>query len=175
MSIYTDEQLESLVSSTKRIVDPPMVKPRVERGSMRNSMILESTDGQYRFRVFMRQSEVFEENFSIGLDYLPKDGSGSFCLLRCNGKHGAHRDHPHHLSFHVHRAMAEDVNNGNKQERNIEVTIDYASYLNGLVYFLKVANVNLSQEESNRYFPNLKQLSLFATLVPLTENSDESN
>ena len=71
--------------------------------------------------------------------------------------------------------MAEDVNNGNKQERNIEVTTDYASYLDGLAYFLKVTNVNLSEQESNRYFPNLKQLHLFATLVPLTENSDESN
>lgn len=175
MSTYTDEQLEALVQCLKLIVDPPAVKMKSERGSKRNGMVLQSQDGNHRFRVFMRQSEDFEENFSIGLDYLPKDASGSFCLLRCNGKHNGHQAHPHHLSFHVHRVKADDVNNGNKQERHIEVTTEYAAYRDGLAYFLKLINLTLSQDESNRYFPGLMQQTLFDGLdSPLMESSNES-
>ncbi len=175
MCTYTDEQLAALVQCPKQIVDPPALKMKPDRGSKRNGMTLQSQDGNHRFRVFMRQSEDFEEDFSIGLGYLPKDASGSFCLLRCNGKHGGHQAHPHHLSFHVHRVIADDVNNGNNQERHVEVTTEYASYRDGLAYFLKLINLILSQEESNRYFPSLLQQTLFDGLdSPLTESSNES-
>jgi hypothetical protein len=37
------------------------------------------------FRAFLRRSEDLPENFSIGLVFLPKDGTGEVPLLRCNG------------------------------------------------------------------------------------------
>lgn len=62
----------------------------------RNDMELESLDGNHGFRAFMRQSLEFTEDFSVGLEYLPKDEPGRFCLVRCNGMHGGHQVHPHH-------------------------------------------------------------------------------
>ena len=48
----------------------------------------------------MRRSEDLPENFSVGLVFLPGDGTGEVTLLRCNGPHGAYNDsfdpaHPH--------------------------------------------------------------------------------
>ena len=72
-------------------------------------MRLKSADGELEFRAFMRRSEDLPENFSIGLVFLPQDGTGEVTLLRCNGPHGAFNDsfdpaHPH-SDFHVHRGV----------------------------------------------------------------------
>ncbi len=157
MRTYTDEELNELVKCPKCVDEPPLRQMKQERGSLRNNMTLRSKDGNFRFRVFIRQSVEFEEDFSIGLDYLPKDEAGSICLLRCNGQHGANMAFPHHLNYHIHRAKAEDVNAGIKTERHIEITSDYAAFLEGLAYFLRLISV----EDVDRYFPGLRQKNLF--------------
>jgi len=73
-------------------------------------MRLKSADGQLGFRAFMRRYEDLPENVSIGLAFVPKDGTGEILLLRCNGPHGGYNDsfdpdHPH-WDFHVARASA---------------------------------------------------------------------
>lgn len=45
----------------------------LEHRHFRNDFWAESTDGQYKFRIFLRQSAEFDEDFSIGLHYYPKD------------------------------------------------------------------------------------------------------
>ena len=110
--IYTDEDLTNLIGCAKRISQAPRKKMRTEGQMLRDEMEFESLDGKHTFGVFLRQSRQFTENFSVGINYLPKDEQGSFCLLRCNGMHGGHKVHPHHLSCHIHRSKAEDVNDG---------------------------------------------------------------
>ena len=117
--IYTDEDFTQLIACTKRITQGPRREMRVDGQMLRDEMEFESLDGKHSFRVFLRQSRQFNENFSIGIDYLPKDEPGSFCLLRCNGMHGGHKVHPHHLNCHIHRSKAEDVNAGLRVERHI--------------------------------------------------------
>ena len=102
MRTFTDEELESLIRCRKEVVDPPRREMRVDGKMKRNDMTLKSADGAHSFRVFMRQSEEFLENFSIGLVYQPGEEPGSFQLIRCNGQHGGERVHPHHAVFHVH-------------------------------------------------------------------------
>ena len=157
MMAYTDKELVNLVKCSKSVVEPPQKQMKQERGSRRNNMMLQSRNGEYRFRVFMRQSLEFEEDFSIGLDYFPKDEPGSICLLRCNGQHGVTLVFPHHSHYHIHRAKAEDVNAGIKIERHVEIASQYASFRDGLAYFLTVIGL----EEVDKYFPGLKQKSLF--------------
>jgi len=157
MRAYTDKELGDLVKCPKCVVEPPLKQMKQERGSRRNNMTLQSKDGEYRFRVFIRQCVEFEEDFSVGLDYFPKDEPGSICLLRCNGQHGANQAFPHHAHYHIHRAKAEDINAGIKIERHIEITSEYASFRDGLAYFLTL----ISLEEVGKYFPGLSQKNLF--------------
>ena len=132
---------------------------RAEGQMLRNEMELESLDGKHAFHAFMRQSRKFPENFSVGLDYLPKDEPGIFCLLRCNGMHGGHKVHPHHLNCHIHRNKAEDVNAGLRVERHIERTGEYAAFRDALHYFLRAVNVR--RDDLLLHFLSLIQGNLF--------------
>lgn len=132
---------------------------RMEGAYLRNDMELESLDGKHAFRAFMRQNRQFHENFSVGLDYLPKDEPESFLVLRCNGMHGGHKVHPHHLNCHIHRSKAEDVNAELRVERHIEPTGEYAAFRDALRYFLLA--VNVQSADLTQYFQSLTQADLF--------------
>lgn len=132
---------------------------REEWGSYRNEATLESTDDQHRFRVFFRQNAKFPENFTIGLDFISRDEPGSICLLRCNGPHGPHRLWPHHSQYHIHRAKAENLNEGMKAEAFAEVTKAYASFPEAILHFGSICHILNWQE----YFPSI-QTELFPDL-----------
>ncbi len=119
---WIQSELDELVACEKRTIDPPKKHMRLELGSYRNEASLESLDGEHSFRVFFRQNAKFRENFTVGLDFVPRDEPGAICLLRCNGPHGPHQLWPHHAKFHIHKVMAENVNEGRKSEAFAEAT-----------------------------------------------------
>jgi hypothetical protein len=138
----------------------------LERRSYRNDMVVTSTDGQRRFHVFIRQSEDFPENFSIGLEHIPEDGSGSIILLRCNGPHAAHIslvDLPaHHYVHHVHTATPEAIEVGFRSERDAQITSEYGTFQDALAYFVRRCNIS----GADSYFKYVtadiaKQMELF--------------
>ena len=90
MKHWTQAELDALVTCRKLTLDPPRKSMREESGSLRNEAMLESVDCLFTFRVFIRQNVKFPENFSVGMDFVPRDEPGSVCLLRCNGPHGPH-------------------------------------------------------------------------------------
>jgi hypothetical protein len=154
---YSQEEIDSLISCPKVIAEPPRREMRSERGSKRNNMELRSTQGDLEFSVFMRINEDFSENFSIGLNYSPRDERGTLCLLRCNGPHGdfigvSPSSQPH-FRFHIHRAKADNIEAGLKAERGGEPTDGYASYKDALAFFLQEINVVNALE----FFPELSQ------------------
>jgi hypothetical protein len=155
LRVYTQTELDDLIAVPKLITEAPKKAMRLERGSRRNDMGLQSEDKTWDFSAFMRVNETFPENFSIGLNYLPRDERGMLCLLRCNGRHGEYLGGPqgiHHL-YHVHRAKAANLEAGFRAERGGEPTSHYASYEEALAYFVKVANVKNASE----FFPNVLQ------------------
>jgi len=164
--IYTDEHLQSLIACRKRVVTRALKTMRMEGKQRRNDMTVESLDGLQRFHIFIRQSDEFEENFTIGLRYHAQDEARSFTLIRCNGKHGGQRLHPHHATFHVHRVTADDLNNGIDSERHIEETNEYASLQEALSYFFRL--IELDDAES--YFPGLHNQWLFTDLLKEDES-----
>lgn len=149
MKTYSDDEISALITCPKVIADPPSRQMKEERGHRRSGMTLRSKDNQFEFRVFMRQSLEFEEDFSVGLDYIPRDEAGSICLLRCNGKHGGHQAHPHHLSYHIHTVKAEDITAGIRLERHIEITEKYASFYDAIRLFISLINL----EGAEKYYP----------------------
>ena len=85
---YTDDLLNQLFSCVKIFIDPPSKDYHEDRGHMKKNFTLQSEDRQFLFKGFIRYNIRFLENFSIGLDYDPKEERGTICLLRCNGNHG---------------------------------------------------------------------------------------
>lgn len=160
MENYTQAALDELVSCEKTIVDGPKKNYGSMLGSRRNGMIVEAGNGR-QFSVFMRQSEAFAENFSIGLQYLPKDDE-PLILLRCNGPHGMVAQSlpsplSHHVGFHIHRATQENIEQGLRPEKGAEITTEFASYKDALKFFLNLANIKWTE----KHFPGLVQPNLF--------------
>ena len=154
---YSQEEIEELIACPKTVSEPPRRDMKQDRGHFRNDMRLKSTDEKFEFRAFMRRSEDFPENFSIGLAFLPKDGTGELVLLRCNGPHGDFNDaidpaHPH-FDFHVHRASAAMIEAGLRAEKSATINRDFASYEEALQYFVTVANVT----DATAHFANIGQ------------------
>jgi len=148
--MYTDSFIQELLNCEKLIIDPPSKDFKEDRGQLKKTFSLQSVDGKYAFNAFIRGNIHFNENFSVGLDYNPKEEKGTLCLLRCNGAHGENNIFPHHSYFHIHQASAESINCGLKPECNIIETNDYASLEEAIQYFIK--NINISLSDRRKYF-----------------------
>ena len=153
--------LDELVACPKQIIQPPKKAMTTVNGSQRNGMRVVCAKGR-QFSVFMRISEEFNENFSIGLQYEPPDDS-PVILLRCNGPHGevvqSLTDQlPEHYDTHIHRATEENIREGRRPESGAVATRDYATYAEALKVFLGLANIEWTRE----HFPELSnQKTLF--------------
>jgi hypothetical protein len=142
---YTQKEIDDLIVCPKLVSDPPKKEMRPDRGHLRNDLRLKSVDGESEFRAFLRQNEDFRENFSIGLVYVPRDGTSEIILLRCNGPHGEYNgvfdpSHPHY-DFHVHRASEEAIESGQRPEKKAVSSKDFASFEEALHYFVRAANI----------------------------------
>jgi len=155
---YTDEFINQLFSCPKIFVDHPLKEYREDRGHMKKNFTLQSEDGQFFFKGFIRYNIRFPENFSVGLDYNPREEKGTICLLRCNGNHGENVVFPDHSTCHIHRATAHTINEGLKPESNIEETIAYMNVEEAIQYYIKLINIDSVEAEKN--FPPM-QLTLF--------------
>ncbi len=148
--MYTEEFINELVNCPKIIVDAPR-DSSVSRGSHKRFFSMISVDSQHYFSGFISVNTKFSENFSIGLVYIPKTEKGKICLLRCNGLHGETIIATHHSHFHIHRAIADDINNGIKVERQITETTEYATIDDAIQFYLKL--INLIPSDRALYFP----------------------
>jgi hypothetical protein len=155
---YNDSDIKKLISCPKEIVIAPKgLKP--ERGSRRDSFTLKSSDGIYSFNCFIRELVKLPENFSIGLDYNPKDEKGVIKILRCNGLHGGHKEFPHHAHCHIHQATALSINNGLDPTNTAIITNEYTTLSQAIQFFLRY--VNVKSADALKYFPPPK-LDLFS-------------
>jgi len=88
----------------------------LEHRHYRNNFLLESCDKKYAFRVFMRYSDDFIEDFSIGLVWTNPTGyinvTKHIILLRCQGPHDNKEPlgSDIHHSFHTHEISIDDIN-----------------------------------------------------------------
>lgn len=142
--MITAMEIENLITCKKKIVELTKKDMVLSGGHYKNDMLLESIDGKHKFSVFMRINAMFKENFSIGLCYNKNDGSGSICLIRCNGPHGDHinsiHDHPH-FNYHIHMAREDYIDAGYSPEKYAEITTEYSTYETALEYFLERCNI----------------------------------
>lgn len=163
MSEWTQGQLDALIAERKQVATPPRKRMTLVRGSYRSDMLVESMEGERKFRVFLRQLASFPENFSIGMDVLLPDGS-SLCLIRCNGPHEGPnvagtdaRPLNHHFGYHIHRAKADNLAEGLRAERGAEITGAYGSFGEAIAFFMRTCGV----EGAEQYFKDLTDRHLF--------------
>lgn len=162
MRTYTQEELNYLIKCEKTITSPPKKVMTQDKGHYRNSMLLQSKDGVNNFSLFIRKNVKFEENFSIGLVYHPKDGSEKITIFRCNGPHGIHvndfMEGKYHDSYHIHIAKDFNINAGKKSDLYAKSTQDYINLNEAILYCIKYCNI----ENADNYFnlDNGTQLTL---------------
>lgn len=163
MRHYDQYEIDNLINCEKVIIQPPKKHFAEEDGHRSKNMQLESTDGEHRFHVFIRQNTTFIEDFSIGLRYLPLDGSGSFNLLRCNGPHRRANDfnsidtntiEGHRFNYHIHFAREENMISGRKAESGGDNTEEYSTFDDALAYFIRKCNIIGAEE----HFDFMRQL-----------------
>jgi len=155
--MLSDSFINQLIACSKVITTSPRKEMITDRQHLKNDMKVCSKDGQYNFSVFMRKSDIFEENFSIGLIYHPTDVPESIVLIRCNGPHGPHKLFQHHNKYHIHISNEENMKLGVKPERHAIITNEYSTYQEALKFFIKKCNI----EGTDKYFFVVKQLSMF--------------
>jgi hypothetical protein len=161
MKNYPQGKLDELVSCPKVITRPPKREMSPDRGSLRNEMEIKSANGEEIFEVFLRQSQAFPENFSIGLVWCPGEDPERVCLMRCNGPHGEFLGEPSslqpHFGNHIHLATQEAIADGNKPEATASLTNEFASFEQAIAYFI----VRCKIEDAWQYFPHAKSVPLF--------------
>lgn len=161
MIIQSQQDIELLIGCPKFIADPPRKEMRLEHRHKRNEMGLKSIDKQHDFHVFMRINLDFEEDFSIGLIYLPSDEAKSYILLRFNGPHGPFDGLPDktltHFQHHIHKGKWENLETSQRFEKGAGSTECFYGYQQALAYFLQITNVANWMD----VFPDLVQTGLF--------------
>jgi hypothetical protein len=164
MAAYNQKDIDDLIVCPKTISEPPKRDMKLTGADWRNDMKLIASDGTVgEFSVFMRRSDDFPENFSIGLIYHSNDERGEIGLIRCNGPHGVYNsgasdaDHPH-WDYHIHKASERALDAGERAERYADKTRAYASFEEAIQYF--VTSVNLDRGDANKYFPWKEQREL---------------
>ena len=134
-----------------------------EHGHKRCDLDLEaSSDNGARFTVFIRQSDEFIENYSIGLRYQTNDRTlGTITLARYNGPHGESSRQPdgHYARPHIHRITANEIASGatQPQERHREITDRYSTFEQALTVFFEDVGATGYQA----HFPESLQPRLF--------------
>lgn len=156
------EEIQALINCPKRLYNKPRKSSKVLKGSERNDFkLISKSDKDIIFRVFMRKSIIFPENFSIGLVYLTPSNQ-DVTLLRYNGIH-QHKNkvinNNQFENFHIHQATCEALSEGFAAESYAIETRDYDTYEKALFCFWKDIKI---QEDIDLYFDlaNIDQLKL---------------
>ncbi|MGC9260042.1 MAG: hypothetical protein ACP5I8_08210 [Phycisphaerae bacterium] len=164
MKNYSQAKLDELVRCAKIVTQPPKREMSLDRGAMRNDMELTSANGEEVFEVFLRQSEAFPENFSIGLIWRPREDPERVCLIRCNGPHGEFLGQPSgltpHYGHHIHLATEASIAAGEKPEGTAGLTTEFASFEQAIAFFIVRCNL----PDAWQYFPQAKPAPLFDKL-----------
>ena len=161
--MLTDDDIRDLISLPKVIEKRDPASGYYEASGHRrcNLDLRAKPESGETFRVFIRQSMRFIENFSIGLIYFTGDSRmGRVTLARYNGPHSEYSRDPdgHFAAPHIHRITEEEMSSGRHepQERHREITDRYTTFEQALWVFF----ADIAADGFQSHFPNLIQARL---------------
>lgn len=144
----SDELLYEILTCSKRPLRADRRKMVLDNRHFKNNVELISADNEYMYKMFLRQSDIFIEDFSVGLIWTNANSyinvSKNIILLRCQGPHDGKSpfESDTHHSYHIHMATAEDVRNRRyaKPSRK-EITDEFRSFEQALLFFTAKCNI----------------------------------
>ena len=159
-----DFGIQALIETEKRIVHKDPVKGfRKEDRHHRCSLELEPvSEEKKKFKVFIRQSVEFIEDFSIGLQYeINISLLKIVTLIRYNEPHGEISRHSdgHYAKPHIHRLTETEIASGSMmpQEKHRKITDKYRTFEEAIsIFILDIGSINFAD-----HFPELRQPRLF--------------
>lgn len=166
--MLTDADIADLISRPKKIVRKTPATGYIEQNQNRRCdlELVDIADERCQYRVFIRQSTNFIENFTIGLRHRPMADPmfGTLTLVRYNGPHGEYSINPdgHYAVPHIHRITESEIASGSfqPQESHRELTNRYSTYESALRVFWSDIGVT-DDDNINKHFPGLMQSRLF--------------
>jgi len=133
--------LDNLIKCRKKVTQFPVKGYKEEFGHRKLDFNCQAAEEGFSFRVFVRQSLRFQEDFSVGPVWQRPDGLPPLNLYRCNGLHGGTIAFPHHAYFHIHRLDIVDIQAGRTEPRMLTITDAYDSLPKAIYYFAKQVNI----------------------------------
>ena len=146
--MITDTFLQEITSCQKRVIKADRKKMILENRHYKNNLYLTSEDEKYNFKIFLRKSDEFIEDFSIGLmwtnpqDYI--DVTKSIIMLRCQGPHDGKQElgFDIHHDFHTHEITALDVEEKRYTKPSKRNSTDlFHSFDQALFYFIEKCGI----------------------------------
>jgi len=163
--MITQTFIDDLICYQKQILKSDKKQMWLENRHYRNNFALESCDKKFSFRVFLRRSDDFIEDFSVGLVWLNASQYISITkpiiLLRCQGPHDGKEEigTNTHYSFHTHEITVEDIASRRytKPSKRSSTTA-FSSFQSALWYFVsRCGIIDVSKFDD---FADVSQLSI---------------
>lgn len=144
-----DALIQDLICCPKFTIKADRKKPIIENRSLRHNIDLHSENGKYLFRMFLRQSDAFFEDFSVGLIWTnPKEYIGisrNVIVLRFQGPHDSKQPEGNdiHHSYHIHQITSADINSRRlTKPAHKSVTSAYSSFESAIKYFINICHIS---------------------------------
>lgn len=160
LETLSSNQIDQLICCPKIITKHARREMITDYQSERNDLHLISTENTFdekqKFSMFIRRSIPFQEDFSIGLIWLPPSCQ-KIILYRCNGCHGKNRSIAHQRIPHIHKLSERDISMGNYNPHTASITNKYNDFTGAILFFLHFCNIIDGEQD----FPDLLEQDLF--------------
>lgn len=163
----TDDFINNLISCQKNVINVERREMKEENRSFKNNIYLLSVDNKYKFRMFMRQSSSFIEDFSVGLMWLNANEyvnvKKEIILIRCQGPHDGKKEigFDTHHSFHTHVFTTDDFESKRYEKpSNRNTNEKFSSFEEAIIYFINNCGIMGLENHINMQRFQFEQLSL---------------
>lgn len=169
--MVTENLITDLIVCPKQALKAERKRMICINRSFRNKVTLISEDGKYTYDLFLRQSEEFMEDFSVGLIWTNAEKhiniSKDIILLRFQGPHDSGKPFGEdlHHDYHVHQISADDIHERRYLRPGSKgASKDFSSFAGALFAMISYCHINhLDQclDLSQFHAPLPGQTSLF--------------
>ena len=169
--MITEELITELIVCPKKAIGADRKRMLSVNRSLRNKASLVSSNGNYTYDLFLRQSEEFIEDFSVGLMWTNAakyiSVNKEIILIRFQGPHdsGKPMGEDLHHDYHVHQISVDDIKNRRYlRPSNKGISKDFSSFAGALfscVTHCGIIDLDKYIDYSEFNVPMLGQTSLF--------------
>ena len=146
--MVTPELIQELILCPKKAVRAERKRMQSVNRSLRNKVALASVDGKYTYDLFLRQSEEFIEDFSVGLIWTNAAKyigvNKEIILIRFQGPHdtGKPLGEDLHHDYHVHEITVSDINERRYlRPGSKEASKDFSSFAEALHHIVSYCGI----------------------------------